>query len=126
MTNPDIAHQRLHNQLITHPGFEKPGDVVNWLGAVQAQDYSGALWAVGLRMRDVTEADVEQAIADRAVVRTWPMRGTLHFVAPADIQWTLKLPTPRIIAGNAQSTRRLANLDEATFAHRSWLLVTAL
>ncbi len=28
MTNLDIAHQRLHNQLITQPMFEKPGDVV--------------------------------------------------------------------------------------------------
>ena len=81
MTNQDIAHQRLHNQLITHPTFDKPGDVVRWLVAVQAQDYPGALWAVGLRMRDATETAIEQAIANRAIVRTWPMRGTLHFVA---------------------------------------------
>ena len=40
MTNLDIAHQRLHNQLITRSMFEKPEDVVQWLGAVQAKEYS--------------------------------------------------------------------------------------
>src|SRR5205085_1525694 len=97
MTNLDIAHRRLHNQLITHPTFDKPDDVVRWLVAVQAQDYPGALWAVGLRMRDATETAIEQAIAERTIVRTWPMRGTLHFVAPEDVRWMLQLLTPRII-----------------------------
>ncbi len=54
MTNLDIAHQRLHNQLITQPTFEKPGDVVQWLGAVQAQDYAAAKWAFGLRLQGAT------------------------------------------------------------------------
>ena len=31
-----------------------------WLGAVQAQDYLGALWAVGLRTPGATEQTVEQ------------------------------------------------------------------
>lgn len=44
----DIAHQRLVNQQIARPAFTKPCEVVQWLGAVQAQDYLGALWAVGL------------------------------------------------------------------------------
>jgi hypothetical protein len=51
MTSPDIAHQRLHNQYLSGSTFEKPADVVAWLGAVQAQDYLGPLWAVGLRLR---------------------------------------------------------------------------
>src|SRR5436190_23697470 len=102
MTDLDIAWQRLHNQLVTQRTFDKPGDVVRWLGAVQAQDYPGALWAVGLRTRDATEAAIEQAIADRAIVRTWPMRGTLHFVAPEDARWMLQLLTPRIVAANTR------------------------
>ena len=77
----DLTHQRLHNQFITRPTFEKPGDVVRWFGAVQAQDYLGALWAVGLRMENATEAAIEQAIADRshrphlADARHAPFRG---------------------------------------------------
>ena len=63
MTNLDIAHQRLHNQLITQRAFEKPGDVVEWLGAVQAQDYAAAKWAVGLRLQSAADDDIEQAFA---------------------------------------------------------------
>ena len=115
MTNLDIAHQRLHNQLITQPTLEKPDDVVRWFGAVQAQDYLGALWAVGLRMHKAVEADIEQAMADGVIVRTHPMRGTWHFVAPEDIRWLLSLTAPGRIASNALWYRRL-ELDEATFA----------
>ena len=115
MVNLYLAHQRLHNQLITQPTFEKPVEVVSWLGAVQAQDYLGSLWAVGLRIRNAVEADIEQAMADGEVVRTHPMRGTWHFVAAADIRWLLTLMAPGRIASMATWYRRL-ELDEATFA----------
>lgn len=50
MTNLDIAHRRLHNQQLAQQTFEKPEDVVGWLGAVQAQDYARAKWGVGQRV----------------------------------------------------------------------------
>ncbi len=65
-----IAQQRLFNQRLGVPKFQTPAEVVGWLGAVQAQDYLASLWAVGLRMETATEAMVEQAIADRTIVRT--------------------------------------------------------
>ena len=98
MTNLDIARQRLHNQLITRRTLEKPRDVVEWLGAVQAQDYAAAKWAVGLRSRDVTDDDIEQAFAGGAILRTHVMRPTWHFVSPADIRWMLALTAPRVNA----------------------------
>ncbi len=115
MTSSDIAQQRLYNQYIARATFEQPGDVVAWLGAVQAQDYLGALWAVGLRMRKAVEADIERALADKTIIRTWPMRGTLHFVAAADVRWMLELLTPRIVAGSSQRLHRQYGLDEAVF-----------
>src|SRR6185295_9649003 len=96
----NIPHHRLHNQRIASTTFSTPADVVRWLGAVQAQDYLGALWAVGLRMKRAVEADIERALAERTILRTWPMRGTLHFVAAEDARWMLELMTPRIIANN--------------------------
>ncbi len=51
----NIPLHRLHNQRIASTLFKKPGDVVRWLGAMQAQDYLGALWAVGLRVNGATE-----------------------------------------------------------------------
>ena len=59
------------------------------LGAMQAQDYTGALWSIGLRMPNATEAEVERAIKERKIVRSWPMRGTLHFVAATDLRSAL-------------------------------------
>src|SRR5215207_8083432 len=121
----DIADRRLRNQRIAGVGFERPGDVVAWMGAVQAQDYLGALWALGLRMKTATEEAVEQAIAERAIVRTWPMRGTLHFVAPADVRWMLELLTPRVLAGRKARYRQL-ELDQKDFDRSRDLLVRAL
>ena len=115
MTNENIAQQRLSNHHLTSATFEKPADVVRWFGAVQAQDYYGALWALGLRMQNASAAEVEQAMADGAIVRTHPMRGTWHFVAAEDIRWLLALTAPRMIARSAYYYRQL-DLDEATIA----------
>src|SRR5215471_4715058 len=122
----DIARLRLHNQHIAGATFEKPGDVVAWLGAVQAQDYLGALWAVGLRMRIAVEADIEQGLANRTIIRTWPMRGTLHFVAAADTRWMLELLTPRVVEGRARWLHQQMGLDEAVFTRSKKLFERAL
>lgn len=122
----NISLQRLHNQLIASTPFKKPGDVVGWLGAVQAQDYLGALWAVGLRTEGATERDVEQALADRSIIRTWPMRGTLHFVAAEEARWMLELMTPRVLAANARRLQQQHGLDEDVFSRSRDVLVRAL
>ena len=120
-----IAHRRLRDQLISEPRFTNPADTVAHLGAVQAQEYLSALWAVGLRTRDATEASIEQAIAERALVRTWPMRGTIHFVHPADVRWMLALLTPRVVAAAASRFREL-ELDVSLFARSRILFARAL
>jgi hypothetical protein len=125
MTISDIPHLRLYNQYVSLPTFDAPADVVAWLGAVQAQDYAGALWAVGLRTRGADEKGVEKAVADKTIVRTWPMRGTLHFVAAADVRWMIELLTPRVIAAAAYR-RRFHELDEPVFAHSRALFGRAL
>src|SRR6266571_3103069 len=125
MTTLDIAHQRLHNQRIAGAPFEKPGDVVQWLGAVQAQDYAAAKWAVGLRLLGTTSDDIEQAFADGAILRTHLMRPTWHFVSPADIRWILALTAPRVNAVNAYWYRKL-ELDDALFRSSNAVLAKAL
>ena len=84
MTPKEIANHRLYNQQIAMTSSRTPEEVVAKLGAMQAQDYAGALWAVGLRLPPLKEGEVENALARRTIVHTWPMRGTLHFVAAAD------------------------------------------
>jgi hypothetical protein len=95
--------------------------VVQQLGAVQAQDYLGSLWDVGLRARGATETTVEEALASRRIVRSWPLRGTLHFVAAADIPWMLELLTPRVLAASAG--RRLQLELNADILYRCRALV---
>ncbi len=107
LTAPDIAQRRLANQQITAHQATTPGAVVAALGGMQAQDYRGSLWAVGLRLPGSTAAAVERAMADGAIVRTWMMRGTLHFVAAHDVRWMLALLAPRFIAASAYRYRQL-------------------
>lgn len=106
MNRYDIAHQRLHSQRIAQADLETPAEVVAWMGAMQAQDFMGSLWAVGLRMGAASEADVEAAFASGAILRTHIMRPTWHFVAPQDIRWLLALTAPRVKAINASSMRQ--------------------
>ena len=125
MTSLDIAHQRLVNQHIAQATFKQPGDVVGWLGAVQAQDYAGAKWALGLRLLGVTDDDVDQAFAAGSILRTHLMRPTWHFVTPLDIGWLLALTGPRVHAVNAYMYRKL-ELDSAIFKRSNAALAKAL
>jgi len=65
-------------------------DVARELGALQAQDYASGAWSLGVRS-GLTLAEVEQAVHDREVVRTWPMRGTIHWVPAEDARWMCEL-----------------------------------
>lgn len=77
-----------------------------WFGAMQAQDYASARWALGVRSPALTDAAVEQAIADRSIVRTWALRSTLHLVAAADVHWLLALIGPVMLARTAAAYRQ--------------------
>jgi hypothetical protein len=107
MKSADVARARLANQLLARTDCQQPGEVVAWLGAVQAQDFAAAKWALGLRMRKATDADVEKAFNAGAILRTHVMRPTWHFVAPQDIRSLLALTAPRVHAANAAMYRKL-------------------
>jgi hypothetical protein len=111
----NIGRRRLANQQVIRPQFDDPAAVVHWLGAVQAQDFLGGLFAVGLRTRGAVESTVEDAIARRAIIRTWPMRGTLHFVAAEDARWMTSLMASRVLTGAASRFRQLG-LDAKVFS----------
>lgn len=107
MKASDLALLRLAAQRIADPDFTTATEAVRWLTAVQAQDYRGALTSVALRTKPGTRQVVEDAMSAGEVVRSWPMRGTLHFVVAEDLPWMLGLTSERLITGAA--TRR-ANL----------------
>ena len=111
----DIVRLRLRNQKLVRSELRRPEDVVAGLGAVQAQDYPAAKWALGLRAAGVTDAGVEQAFSAGAILRTHVLRPTWHFVAPSDIRWVLSISGPRVHAMNAPYYRKMG-LDSRTFA----------
>ena len=108
-----IRALRLVAQRIAMPAAAGPADIVRWMLALQAQDFAGVKWSVGLRGADATEAAVEAALEDGQIVRSWPMRGTLHLVAAKDLAWMLELTTPRSVAsvGARRAYLGIADLD---------------
>lgn len=109
-----VARLRLQSQRLVPRRAGSPADVVRRLLAVQAQDFAAALWALGLRTSGGSRAAVAAALDRGEVVRTWPMRGTLHFVAPGDLRWMLGLTAPRMLQAFAARHRQLG-LDAVTF-----------
>jgi hypothetical protein len=107
-TRSEIGLRRLRQQGLTQARFADAAEAVGWLGGIQGQDYASAKWSLGLRIPGSTDATIEAAIVERKILRTWVMRGTLFYVAAADIHWMLGLLAPRIIQWNA---RRYAELE---------------
>ena len=123
---PSLTARRLHAQGITMPLAASPADVVRHMGALQAQDYHAALWAIGLRTEAATRAQVEDAITRGEIVRTWPMRGTLHLLAREDVRWMVALLAPRVQAAHAARIARDLGLDATTLATGRHVIERAL
>ncbi|MEV4201679.1 winged helix DNA-binding domain-containing protein [Micromonospora globbae] len=109
LTGSEALALRMTSLLLRpHPAVV-PGtvaEVVEWFGAMQAQDLASGLWSLGARLPALTQADVQAALERREALRTWPMRGTVHLVPPRDARWMLELTGVRSLASAA--TRRAA------------------
>ncbi len=107
MAKLQIPYERLLRQRIAGAGLKSPADAVRWMGAVQAQDYGAAKWALGVRTEACAEAEVEAAFTAGEIVRTHVMRPTWHFIAPEDIHWMQALTSPRVHAASAYQYRQV-------------------
>jgi len=92
---------------------------------VQAQDFNAAKWALGLRMRNATDAVIEEAFNKAEILRTHVMRPTWHFVAPEDIRWLLQLTAPRVNLRAGPNYRKF-ELDAAVFKRSNKIFTKAL
>jgi len=125
MNNAQIVYQRLDNQRLSSSDFKRPADVVRWFGAVQAQDFNGAKWALAQRMPEATNAVIEKAYSEGKILRTHVMRPTWHFVAPDDIRWLLQLTASRVNTALGSNYRKF-ELDSGTFKRCDKILTSAL
>jgi hypothetical protein len=116
---------RLANQHLAAASTGDPAQVVAHLGAVQAQDYGQSLWAVGLRTREATVDTVQAAIERGTILRTWPMRGTIHLVPAGDARWMLELLAGRRI-GQMTGVYRKIGLTEEVFDRSAEIVAGAL
>jgi winged helix DNA-binding protein len=125
MKADELLRLRLANQHLDTPRLNDPAQLVAHLGAVQAQDFPAAKWGLGVRLRGVSDAQVEHAFAEGRILRTHVMRPTWHFVAPADIRWMLALTADRV--KQAMGTYlRSAGVDDAFMARAEAVLIRAL
>jgi hypothetical protein len=125
MTLLELVHQRLNNQQLWDSNVQKPVDVVRWFGAVHAQDFNAAKWAIALRILNATNAAIESAFNKGQIIRTHVLRPTWHFVAPADIRWLLELTAPRVNIRCGPNYRKY-ELDGPTFKRANKVLTKAL
>ncbi|HEU5290451.1 MAG TPA: winged helix DNA-binding domain-containing protein [Cyclobacteriaceae bacterium] len=125
MTDTDIIRIRLDNQQLSATNLQTPAEVVHWMGAMQAQEYAMAKWAIALRLKNVTESTIEKEFNDGAILRTHVMRPTWHFVAPEDIRWLLMLTAPRVHAANAYMARQV-EIDKKLLTRTNNIIAKAL
>src|SRR5258708_11510973 len=119
-----IARRLGTHRLVGEP-FASPAEAVGWLGAVQSEDYPAAKWALGQRLGDATDADLDVAFDKGHILRTHVMRPTWHFVRPADIVWIQELTSSRVMAGLAGRHRTL-EIDTRTIARATDIMGEAL
>jgi hypothetical protein len=122
---PDLGLLRLVAQRLAGPRLGDAVEVVRHLGAVQAQDLPGALSSVALRFTGGSRAGVEVALISGHVVRSWPMRGTLHLVPAEDLGWILSLTATRMLSA-ADKRRTDLGITEATIERASDIALAAL
>jgi len=133
----EISTERLRSQRLAQGALRRPADVVAWFGAVQAQEYGPARWALALRMKsDSLDASVTRAFDEGLILRTHVMRPTWHFVTPDDIRWLLDLTAPQIrrrmapyeraLELNTRTITRAIRVVELALAGRRFLMRSEL
>ncbi|WP_157083831.1 winged helix DNA-binding domain-containing protein [Millisia brevis] len=122
--NP-IVRERMARQQVTAPSFDDPVEVVRSLGAMQAQDYGQSLWAIASRLRVPAIEPVRDAIASGRILRTWPMRGTIHWVPAEDAGWMVGVSAERTLR-SARTRHEELGVDAAAVAAADELLTARL
>ena len=103
----DVVRLRLHAQGLAGIPLSGAVAVAERMLAVQAQDYPAGQWALGVRSPGTTIAELQAAVSAGTIVRSWPMRGTLHFVPARELGWMQGLTTPRLLAKTRTINARL-------------------
>ena len=121
----DIIKARISNQHLSNSNFKTSKEIVDWLGAVQSQDFNAAKWSLGIRIKDPSNKMVSKAFNEGRILRTHVMRPTWHFVAPENITWMQKLTSERVKQKLNTYNKKL-ELDGRVFRKTNKIIVNAL
>jgi Winged helix DNA-binding domain len=121
----DVSLLRLAAQRLVGERPPTVAATVRTMTAMQGQDLPGVLCSAALRTDGGSLAGVRAAMDAGEVVRSWPMRGTLHLVAAEDLGWMITIGAPRVATSAARRQREL-ELDTATLAKAGKVAVGAL
>lgn len=107
-----LPRLRAAAQLLHRPkAIRSPEEAVRLAAGIQAQDPFAARLGVRARVAGPTAADVDAARADRSILRSWAMRGTLHLVSAEDAAWLLPLFAARELSWSRRRIEELLGLD---------------
>ena len=112
MDKRDIARLRLRSQRLADTQLDTIDGVIDWLVCSQSQDYGPGKWSIGQRARGLSDAGLDEALAQGRILRTHILRPTWHFVAPRDIRWIHALTGPRVLVQNRHYMTQLELTDE--------------
>lgn len=118
---------RLLNQQLAAPIFHDPTEVVEYMGAMQAQEYRMMRWAVAMRTRRPSHSAFKKAFDSGQIIRLHLMRGTWQLVAAKDYWMMLDLCAPKAIAVTKgwMSSNRISIPNEELMRVREILTRTA-
>ena len=125
MNNP--ATIRLLNQQLVAPQFSDPAELVDYMGAMQAQEYRMMRWAVAMRTQKPSAKAFKQAFDNGRIIRLHLMRGTWQLVAAEDYWMMIDLCANKAIAVTKgwMSSNKISIPDEELTKVRDILAQTA-
>ncbi len=118
---------RLLNQQLICPQFDNPEEVVNYMGAMQAQEYRMMRWGVAMRTKKPSAKAFKKAFDSGQIIRLHLMRGTWQLVSAEDYWPLLELCSAKALAviKGWMSSNKISIPEEEVMKIREILAQTA-
>lgn len=118
---------RLLNQQLCCQQYATPEEVVDYMGAIQAQDYRMMRWAVAMRTRKPSLQAFKNAYDKGSIIRLHLMRGTWQLLTEQNYWAFLQLCAPKAAAATKgwMKSNKVVISDEESMKVREILSETA-
>ena len=101
LTRKRALAMRMSALLLDGQPHRDVAEVVGHLTAMQGQDFNAAKWAIATRTSGESllakRTAIERAFNDGQIVRSWPLRSTVHVIASQDLGWVQRATNTRFL-----------------------------